>query len=58
MDQFRIPYDKLCRWLLTVKKNYRKGDYVDGDDGDDNNDDLVVVLMMIIIIIVRIIMMI
>lgn len=26
VEQFRIPYDKLCRWLLSVRKSYRNGE--------------------------------
>ena len=25
METYRIPYPQLCRWLLSVKKNYRPG---------------------------------
>ncbi len=28
VQQFSVPYDVLCRWLLTVKKNYRHGLYL------------------------------
>ncbi|XP_054260068.1 cGMP-specific 3',5'-cyclic phosphodiesterase [Macrosteles quadrilineatus] len=27
VDQFHIPYDVLCRWVLSVKKNYRPVKY-------------------------------